>query len=119
MGWDIDHIMWHLVRDKILKDRYAGCEYWMFTSDSPVIIRHREPLPMTDRRRIWKLFPKHIRVEFQEVGYDGERVDVHGRGQLISPALTRALADFICDKDAETHEYKKSGNNWERTKGEK
>ena len=83
MAWDIDHICWHLIRDKILKDRYAGVHYSMLNSFSPVIVKHRKPLPMKDRKKVWKLFPKWIRVEFQEVYYEGERVTLEGRGDLI------------------------------------
>ena len=88
MGWDIDKTMWFQVRDKILKDRYAGCVYSMADSFSPVIIDHREPLPMRDRKKIVKLFPKWIRVEFQQVNYEGERVNLYGRGDFIMYGTT-------------------------------
>ena len=83
MGWDIDEIMWFKVRDKILKDRYAGCIYSMADSFSPVIIKHREALPLKDRHKIVKLFPKWIRVEFQRVESEGESVQLYGRGDFI------------------------------------
>ena len=87
MSWDIDHALWHGVRDKILKDRYAGCCYSMASSFSPIIIHHREPLPMKDRKRIQKLFPKWIRIEFQQVEYEGEQVLLYGRGDFLMYGL--------------------------------
>ena len=81
--YDIDEIMWLKVRDKILKENYAGVEYSMLTSNSPVIIRHRKPLPLKDRHRIQKFFPSWIRVEFQEVSYEGQMVVLNGRGDLV------------------------------------
>jgi len=88
MGWAIDDIIWHNIRDKILKDRYAGCKYSMLDSFSPVIIYHRKKLSGKDMRKISALFPKWIRVEFQEVDYEGQRVILYGRGDLIDPAIT-------------------------------
>jgi len=96
MAWDIDHITWNSVRDKILKDRYAGCCYSVDSSLSPVIIRHREPLPIKDRIKIGKLFPKWIRIEFQEIYYEGERVDLYGGrgnntwGPLITADISKS-----------------------------
>ncbi len=78
--FDIDTISWHEVRDKILKERYAGVYYSMRDSFSPVIYRHRDPLPMSDRKKIGKLFPPWIRVEFQQVTYKGEITSLYGRG---------------------------------------
>ena len=86
----MDSIMWHSVKDKILKDRYAGCCYSMADSFSPVIIHHRKSLPMKDRKAIVKLFPKWIRVEFQEVEFEGERVILYGRGDFIMYGSTYA-----------------------------
>ena len=82
-AWDIDEICWLKVRDKVLKDRYAGCCYSMANSFSPVIIYHREPLPIKDRKKIQKFFPKWIRIEFQQVYYEGEQVVLYGRGDFI------------------------------------
>ena len=90
MGWDIDSLLWSEVRDKILKDRYAGCCYSMANSFSPVIIFHREPLPIKDRKAIVKLFPKWIRIEFQEVEFEGEQVNLYGRGDFIMYGSTYA-----------------------------
>ena len=72
MGWSIDAIVWFHVRDKILKDKFAGVAYSMLLSDSPVIIRHRGELEEKDMVKMADLFPKNIRVEFQEVDYEGE-----------------------------------------------
>ena len=82
-AWDVDETMWMRVRDKVLKDRYAGCAYSMMSSNSPVITMHRGPLSLSDRHKIQKFFPKWIRVEFQEVHYKGEQVHLWGRGDLI------------------------------------
>ena len=107
MAWDIDELIWMSVRDKILKDRYAGCEYSMLDSFSPIIIRHREPLPLKDRHKIQKLFPKWIRIEFQEVHYEGERVALNGRGNLI-------IGDQYNPLDIK--EYVKGDKGWITTK---
>ncbi len=80
MAWDIDHISWHIVRDKILKERYAGVMYSMQDSFSPIVYRHRDRLPLSDRKKIAKLFPRWIRIEFQQVAYEGEMVTLYGRG---------------------------------------
>lgn len=82
-AWDIDAICWFEVRDKILKNRYAGVQYSMLQASTPVIIRHREPLPMKDRLAIRKLFPKDVRLEFQQVFYEGEQVTLYGQGNMI------------------------------------
>ena len=82
-GWSIDHLIWHIVRDRILKDRYAGCCYSMASSLSPVIIRHRKPLTGREMKKISKLFPKWIRVEFQETDKEGEAINLYGRGDFI------------------------------------
>ena len=89
MGWSIDILMWFEVRDKILKDRYAGCCYSVDCSDSPVIIAHRG-ITRNEMRKITKLFPKNIRVEFQEVEYEGERTSIYGFGS------TRPIKVDIC-----------------------
>ena len=127
-GFDIDETLWFKVRDKILKDRYAGCQYSMFSSFSPVIVRHRNPLPLKDRHTIQKLFPKWIRIEFQEVDYDGEVTSIYGRGNLIDGELRDLLYLFLkkncgelpVDSDLEeVHTYKKTENGWEREGGER
>ena len=123
MAWDIDSLMWFEVRDKILKDRYAGCQYSMLDSFSPVVIRHRKPLPMKDRKKIQKLFPKWIRIEFQEVDYEGERVELYGRGNFIfiPQAVQLAVAQYIMSKldkiPEEFREFVNEGGNW-MAKGE-
>jgi len=107
MGWDIDEIILLKVRDKILKERYAGCEYSMANSLSPVIIRHREELPLEDRHAIAALFPKWIRVEFQQVWYEAVKTTLYGRGNLIPDNnIIRVqiinqenLTEYIRDKD--------------------
>ena len=65
MGWDSDHILFDLVRDKILKDRYAGCIYSYNTSLSPIIVQHRGEVTPEERAEITALFPDLVRVEFQ------------------------------------------------------
>ena len=65
MGWDSDHILFDIVRGKILKDRYAGCCYGYNTSLSPIIINHRGVVTAKEKAKITALFPNFIRVEFQ------------------------------------------------------
>jgi len=90
MGWSIDHIICHVVKDKILKDRYAGCSYSMADSLSPVIILHRKSLSGKEMVKMAKLFPRHIRVEFQEIKYKGEKTAIYGRGDFIMYGATYA-----------------------------
>ena len=66
----------------ILRDRYAGCRYNYLSSLSPIIIRYRAPVSEKEMREIVKLFPKHIRIEFQETSSLDEIVVVAGRGDL-------------------------------------
>ena len=83
-GWAIDSIIWYTVRDKILKGRYAGCIYSMADSFSPIIINYRgEVLPEETMKEIADLFPENIRVEFQQVTYEGEINRLYGRGDFI------------------------------------
>jgi len=91
MGWGIDEILWEKVRDEILKENYAGCAYSMSSSFSPVIIAHREKLGSKDRNKISKLFPKWVRVEFQEVNYPGEINTLYGRDDFLHPDLKTNL----------------------------
>ena len=121
MGWDIDETMWFKVRDGILKDRYAGCTYSMADSFSPVIINHRGSLPLEDRHAIVALFPAWIRVEFQEVGYEGEQVILNGRGdfiasgmqKLIVKALIKYLGLIDPQEEVKIKEYEKDKDgNW-------
>ena len=67
MGWNIDSLCWDEIRDRILKDRYAGCVYSIATSFSPVIIRYRGEITKEERQEMVDLFPDMIRVEFQRV----------------------------------------------------
>ena len=46
----------------------------MRDSLSPVIIRHRKNLTEKTMRKIAKLFPEQIRVEFQKVTYEDNRL---------------------------------------------
>ena len=101
-AWDIDSTIWFEVRDKILKDKYAGCVYSILTSWSPVIIRHREILPYKERIKIRNCFPKGIRIEFQQVNYEGVRTTIYGRGDLIRyelPVIVAPAEQFVFDKD--------------------
>jgi hypothetical protein len=66
----------------ILRDRYAGCRYNYLSSLSPIIIKYRAPVSEKEMREIVKLFPKHIRIEFQETSSLDELVIVDGRGDL-------------------------------------
>jgi len=108
MGWSIDSLMWFHIRDKILKDRYAGCAYSAMLSNSPVIIRHRGKLNEKEMKEMADLFPKNIRVEFQEVNYEGEQVELFER-VFISEILFRlnSIGAFSIDK-----EYKERGGKW-------
>lgn len=85
MGWDSDHIIFDVVRDKILKKRYAGVYYNMLSSYSPFIIRHRPGVTHEEKVEITALFPDFIRVEFQETEDNDVKVVVDGRGELIRP----------------------------------
>ena len=118
MAWDIDSICWFSIRDKILKDRYAGVQYSMMDSFSPIIVRHREVLSLKDRRRIQKLFPKWIRIEFQEVKYEGEITSLYGEGRLLSAQdiseFKSILSRLSYGIDFEgKNEYVKRGEKWE------
>jgi len=118
MAWDIDEICWFKVRDKILKDRYAGVEYSMMDSFSPVIVRHREVLPLKDRHRIQKLFPKWIRIEFQQVEYKGTIASLYGKGNLLSPQDVSKLMTLLSELASGIsfegkNEYVKRGEKWE------
>lgn len=78
MGWSVDWACWFEIREKILKGRYAGCCYSVSTSNSPIIIAHRGEITRKEMKKIMKLFPDNIRVEFQHVEYEGERVNLYG-----------------------------------------
>ena len=78
MGWAVDHICWNIIRDKILKGRYAGVLYDSLDSNSAIVIRHRDILTGKEMMKIAKLFPKNIRVEFQEITFEGEMSIVTG-----------------------------------------
>ena len=82
MGWSIDQICWNIIRGKILKERYAGVVYDALDSNSAIIIRHRGILSGKSMKKIANLFPRHIRVEFQEVKYEGEETQVIGEHHL-------------------------------------
>ena len=109
-AWDIDSTIWFKVRDKILKDKYAGCVYSILTSNSPVIIRHREILPYKERIKIRNCFPKGIRVEFQQIHYEGVRTSIYGRGDLLMydsnkpNAELEGLGSPLSDKENVIHE---------------
>ena len=107
-GWSIDSLTWFHIRDKILKDRYAGCAYSAMLSNSPVIIRHREKLNEAEMREMADLFPENIRVEFQEVNYEGEQVELF-ENIFISEILFRlnSLGVFSNYK-----EYKEKNGKW-------
>ena len=92
MGWSIDDLIWNKIRNKILKDRYAGCIYDAANGNSAVIIRHREPLSGKEMRKMAKLFPKHVRIEFQEVFFEGSRVTVYSSGVAIKGSR------FLCSE---------------------
>lgn len=116
-AWDVDETSWMKIRDKILVDpeddyesptapgvhtRYAGVIYSAMTSFSPIIVQHRKPLEKKIRHKIERLFPPWIRIEFQEVDFEGEHTVLYGRGNLIVqplnvsvvPALTRVVGDI-------------------------
>ena len=82
MGWDIDDIILNRVMGEILKDRYAGCEYSMASSFSPVIIRHRGKMTIEERQKIVSLFPEFIRIEFQFTEVKSNITQIYGRGDL-------------------------------------
>ena len=100
MGWSIDSLMWFHIRDKILKDRYAGCAYSTMLSNSPVIIRHRGKLNEEEMKEMADLFPENIRIEFQEVDYEGEQVEIFEK-VFISEILFRlnSLGVFSIDRE--------------------
>ena len=112
MGWCIDSLVWFHVRDKILKDRYAGCSYSAMFSNSPIVIRFRGKITEEEMERISKLFPRDIRVEFQEVGYEGEQVIILER-MFMNEFLARLIA-----LGAFRSEYEQKGEEWiEKKKG--
>ena len=81
MGWDIDDIILNRIKVEILGDRYAGCEYSMATSKSPVVIRYRGEMGTKEREKIVSLFPDFIRVEFQWTDMKEQFTRVYGQGQ--------------------------------------
>ena len=87
MGWDIDNIILRKIKAEILKDRYAGCEYSMATSLSPVIIRHRGELGEEERTLIVSLFPETIRVEFQFTTNTEIITRLHGQGDYNNQGI--------------------------------
>lgn len=107
-GWAIDPLMWFTIRDKILKDRYAGCAYSALFSDSPVIIRHRSKLTGKEMKKIAKLFPKQVRVEFQEVDWEGESTNLFER-ILFYEFLLKAANEFVA-------EYHEVDGKWEKVR---
>lgn len=108
--WDVDEISWMKIRDKILADpeddyesptapgvhtRYAGVSYSAMTSLSPIIVQHRKYLEKKIRHKIQRLFPPWIRVEFQEVDFEGERVNLYGQGNLLIDSLNVSVVPSI------------------------
>lgn len=81
-GWSIDFIAWFQLRP-MMKGKFGGLMYSMATSDSPVIVYHREKLSDKEMIKYAKLFPKNIRVEYQEITEPGEHYRVYGRGDFI------------------------------------
>ena len=96
MGWDSDYILFNLVRDKILKDRYAGCCYTYGSSLSPVIINYRGIVTTAERAQITALFPHYIRVEFQPYPdeFVGEDVVISVMGATQAHPMPIQLADI-------------------------
>ena len=109
-AFDIDETCWYKVRDKVLRDRYAGVVYSTDTSLSPVIIQHRESLSLKDRHRIQKMFPSWIRLEFQQVYFTGEKTVISGIGSPIVMNLLIQAIDYMMDKNTRPAEYTKVNN---------
>ncbi len=109
-AFDIDETCWLKVRDKILKEDYAGVMYSMLTSNSPVVIRHRNPLSLDKRHAVQKLFPPQIRLEFQQVEYNGEINRLYGRGDFFLPGLYNSLMVLLKREieEAAFSEYEKN-----------
>ena len=84
MGWDGDRIMLIDV-PKLLGPLYAGCMWSVATSFSPVIVRHRKGMTDKQRRKIVKMFPKWIRVEFQETELPSNLSRLYGFGGYGTP----------------------------------
>lgn len=82
MGWSIDAIAWYDLREQ-MAGKFAGLAYSMQSSLSPVIVMHRCKLSKEKMIEYAKLFPENIRVEFQEVKYEGEKYQLYGKGDLI------------------------------------
>lgn len=87
MGWSIDSIAWYQLRKK-MKGNFAGLTYSMQSSDSPVIVNHRDELSGKEMIKYAKLFPKNIRVEFQKTDIKGEVYNLYGRGDFFLYGLT-------------------------------
>ena len=114
-AFDVDETCWFKVRDKILKEDYAGVYYSMATSLSPVVIKHRNPLPLDKRHAIQKLFPSWLRIEFQEVEWEGERTETYGRGNMLPLEAVNLLWTILQDEvtQRQSREYLKDKNgNW-------
>ncbi len=79
MGWDGDDIMLRRV-PKLLGPLYAGCIWSIATSLSPVVVRHRKGMTEEQRTTIVEMFPKDIRVEFQETESKVNTSRVYGFG---------------------------------------
>lgn len=104
-AWDVDSAMWFEVRDKIMVEkgnihlsptngkptRYRGCTYSMLSSNSPLIINHSGNLDMKTRKQCERVVPPWIRIEFQEVDFDGELTTVLGKGDLINEPVSMVL----------------------------
>ena len=82
MGWSIDNTAWNILREK-MKGTFAGLSYSMATSLSPVVVHHRGKLTGKEMVKYARLFPKDIRVEFQEVDWEGEIYHLYGRGDFL------------------------------------
>jgi hypothetical protein len=82
MGFAIDATCWFHIRP-MLEGRYAGVAYAVLDSNSPVIIRHRGELDEPTMLKIAALFPEQIRVEFQQVYWEGEKTSLLERILMV------------------------------------
>ncbi len=100
MGWDGDKIMLIDV-PKLLGPLYAGCIWSVATSFSPIIVRHRKGMTDKQRKKIVKMFPKYIRVEFQETELPANLSRIYGFGSYGSSSNDAIQAYWGSEAGAE------------------
>lgn len=90
-----------------MKGRFAGLVYSMSTSESPIVVLHRDVLTSKELLKFSSLFPRGVRVEFQQVNYDNEDYIQYGRGDYILYDKSIPLIDVKNEKQKQENLIKK------------